>query len=49
MNKYVVYGFSKNNVWGYVEVITTPECVEQRAHEKGITEITRIEGFYLPR
>lgn len=43
MKKFRVTGFSKYGIWGEVEVSTIAECIQMRAAEKGITEITNIE------
>lgn len=43
MRYFEVTGFTKHGVWATVRVKTIRECAEQRAREKGLDIITRVE------
>lgn len=43
MKKFLVTGFSKFGVWGFIVITTVEECVKQRAKENGIETITDVQ------
>ena len=44
MTNFTIIGFDTHGMWVSITIKTTEAFVRQRAHEKGIVEILRIEA-----
>lgn len=42
MQTFIITGFTKHGVWATIEIRTIKECVNLRAAEHGLVDITNI-------